>query len=41
MPFRKLFLFYWFVFRQAVRLVGSQFPDEGLNRGHGSESLES
>lgn len=27
--------------RDAARLVGSQFPDQGLNLGHGSESTES
>ena len=25
----------------SLRLSGSQFPDQGLNPGHGSESLES
>ena len=29
------------VFFLAMRLVGSQFPDQGLNPGHGSENPES
>ena len=28
-------------FGHAVWLVGSQFPDQGLNSGHGRESTES
>ena len=28
-------------FGHAARLAGSQFPDWGLNPGHGSESPES
>ena len=30
-----------FFFGSAPRLMGSQFPDQGLNPGHGSESPES
>ena len=30
-----------FVFYYASRLAGSQFPDQGLNLGHGSENPES
>ena len=29
------------LFGHATWLVGSQFPDQGLNLGHGSESSES
>ena len=28
-------------FGLTAQLAGSQFPDQGLNPGHGSESLES
>lgn len=31
----------FFFFGHASRLAGSQFPDLGLNPGHGSESPES
>ena len=31
----------FFFFGHTARLAGSQFPDQGLNPGHGSESLES
>ena len=31
---------YFFFFFLAVRLQGYQFPDQGLNLGHGSESTE-
>ena len=35
--------FYLFIysFGLASQLAGSQFPDQGLNPGHSSESLES
>ena len=33
--------FSFFSFLLATWLVGSQFPNQGLNPGHGSESLES
>ena len=36
----ELGIFTYF-FGCATRLTGSQFPDRGLNLGHGSESLES
>ena len=35
------FIFFVFVFGHATWLVGSQFPSQRLNLGHGSESLES
>ena len=31
----------FFFFGHTMRLAGSQFPDQGLNPGHGSESAES
>ena len=31
--------FFFFFFGDATRLAGSQFPDQGLNPGHSSESL--
>ena len=34
-------LFCNFFFGLTAQLAGSQFPDQGLNPGHGSESLES
>ena len=38
---RKCIFFYLFIFGHTAWHVGSQFPDQGLNPGHGSESLES
>ena len=35
------FYFIIFFFGHAAQLVGSQFPDQGLNMGHSSESTES
>ena len=41
---REWYLFvcflFCFVFGCAAQLAGSQFPDQGLNLGHGSESPE-
>ena len=34
-------LFCNFFLASLQQLAGSQFPDQGLNPGHGSESLES
>ena len=31
----------YYLFGRAMQLVGSYFPDQGLNPGHGSESSES
>ena len=31
----------WPFFGHTTQLAGSQFPDEALNLGHSSESLES
>ena len=31
----------FFFFGYAMQLAGSQFPDQGLNLGHGIESPES
>ena len=31
---------FFFLFGHAAQLVGSQFPDQGLNLGHSSESTE-
>ena len=36
--FFKIFFFFP---GQIAQLVGSQFPDQGLNLGHGSETTES
>ena len=36
-----LLVFFVCLFFHAERHVGSYFPDQGLNLGHGSESLES
>ena len=38
-PFFSLSLFY-LVFGPIAWLAGSQFPNQGLNPGHGSESVE-
>ena len=35
------FFFFFFNFVCAAQLAGLQFPDQGLNPGHGSESAES
>ena len=35
------FVFCFWFFCHAARCAGSQFPDQGLNPGHGSESPES
>ena len=32
--------FFFFFFGHALKPVGSQFPDQGLNFGHGSESTK-
>ena len=40
--FFSFYLFhYYYFFDHATRLVGSHFPDQGLNPGQGSESAES
>lgn len=36
-----VFLFLFFFFSLTLCFSGFQFPDEGLNLGHGSESSES
>ena len=33
--------FFFFFFGGAAQLVGPQFPNQGLNLGHGSECTES
>ena len=38
---RKGMLSIFIYFGCAAQLAGSQFPDQGLNLGHGSESAES
>ena len=38
--YRAFSHFYEITFLSAVRLTGSQFLDQGLNPGHGSESAE-
>ena len=35
------FFFNFFFFGHATQFAGSQFPHQGLNPGHDSESLES
>ena len=35
------FKFYFYFFGHTTQLVGFQFPDQGSNPGHGSESAES
>ena len=40
-PALSLFLAFLFFFWHVVCLAGSQFPDQGLNLGHKSESPES
>ena len=37
----QCFLFFLFSFGRAAWLAGSQFPDQGLNQGHHSESAKS
>ena len=36
-----MYFYFYFFLGCAAQLVGSQFPNEGLNLGHGSKSLES
>ena len=37
----RIFFFPFFLSQLHLQLVGPQFPNQGLNPGHGSESVES
>ena len=39
--FLSFFLSFFLCFGRTAQLVGSQFPDQGLNPGHGSENTKS